>query len=66
MGLKKSRRVLPAKRKSLVHEHGKGTEQAAKATDENEEDALFEAGEFGVCTFLFVYKLVLKSWLYLT
>jgi len=42
-----SRIVLAAKRKSLVHEHGKGSKpQVAKAIDENEEDALFEAGEF--------------------
>ena len=44
----KSRKVLAAKRKSLVHEHGKGNKpQAAQAIDEDEEDALFEAGEFG-------------------
>ena len=43
----KSRKVLAAKRKSLVHEHGKGNKpQAAQATDEDEEDTLFEAGEF--------------------
>ena len=43
----KSRRVLVAKRKSLVHEHGKGHKpQATLATDENE-DVLFETGEFG-------------------
>ena len=36
------------KRKSLVHEHGKGNKpQAAQAIDEDEEDTLFEAGEFG-------------------
>ena len=44
----KSRKVLAAKRKSLVHEHGKGNKpQAAQAIDEDEEDALFAAGEFG-------------------
>lgn len=44
----KSRKVLAAKRKSLVHEHGKGNKsQAAQAIDKDEEDALFEAGEFG-------------------
>ena len=44
----KSRKVLEAKRKSLVHEHGKGNKlQVAQAIDEDEEDALFEAGEFG-------------------
>jgi len=44
----KSRSVLAAKRKSLVHEHGKGNKpQAAQVIDENEEDALFEEGEFG-------------------
>ena len=44
----KSRRVLAAKHKSLVHEHGKGNNPpAAQAIDENEEDALFGAGEFG-------------------
>ena len=44
----KSRKVLAAKHKSLVHEHGKGNNpQAARAIDENEEDALFEAEEFG-------------------
>ena len=44
----KSRKVLAAKRKSLVHEHGKGNKpQAAQAIDEDEEDAFFEAGEFG-------------------
>ena len=32
----------------LVHEHGKGNKpQAVQAIDEVEEDALFEAGEFG-------------------
>ena len=41
-------RLLAAKRKSLVHEHGKGNKpQAAQAIDEDEEDALFKAGEFG-------------------
>ena len=41
-------KVLEAKRKSLVHEHGKGNKpQAAQAIDEDEEDALFDAGEFG-------------------
>ena len=44
----KSRRVLAAKHKSLVHEHGRRNKlQATQAIDENEEDALFEAGEFG-------------------
>ncbi|CAH3041688.1 unnamed protein product, partial [Porites lobata] len=44
----KSRKVLAAKKKSLVHEHGKGNKpQAAQAIDEDEEDALFEAREFG-------------------
>ena len=44
----KSRKVLAAKRKSLVHEHGKGNKpQAAQAIDEDEKDALFETGEFG-------------------
>ena len=44
----KSRKVLEAKQKSLVHEHGKGNKsQAAQAINEDEEDALFEAGEFG-------------------
>ena len=46
----KSRKVLAAKRKSLVHEHGEGNKpQAAQAIDEDEdeEDILFEAGEFG-------------------
>ena len=44
----KSRRVLAAKHKSLVHEHERRNKlQAAQAVDENEEDALFEAGEFG-------------------
>ena len=39
----KLRSVLDSKRKSLVHEHGKGNKpQAAQAIDENEEDALFE------------------------
>ena len=42
------RRVLAAKHKSLVHEHDRRNKlQAAQAIDENEEDALFEAGEFG-------------------
>ena len=37
----KSRKVLAAKRKSLVHEHGKGNKpQAAPAIDEDEEDTL--------------------------
>ena len=42
----KSREVLAAKQKSLVLEHG-NKPQAAQAIDEDEEDALFEAGEFG-------------------
>ena len=38
----KSRKVLAAKRKSLVHDHGKGNKpEAAQAIDEDEEDALF-------------------------
>ena len=45
---KKSRRVLAAKHKSLICEHDRRNEvQAARAFDANEEDALFEAGEFG-------------------
>ena len=46
----KSRKVLAARRKSLVHEHAKGNKpQAAQAIDEDEdeEDVLFEAREFG-------------------
>ena len=44
----KSRKVLAAKRKSLIHEHGKGNKpQAAMALEDEEEDALFEIGEFG-------------------
>ena len=44
----KSRKVLAAKRKSLIHEHGKGNKlQAATALKDEEEDALFEIGEFG-------------------
>ena len=44
----KSRKVLAAKHKLLVHEHDKRNKlQAAQAIDENKEDALFEAGEFG-------------------
>jgi len=44
----KSRKVLAAKRKSLVHEHGKGNKpQAATALEDEEEDALFTTGEFG-------------------
>ena len=44
----KSRRVLAAKHKSLVHEHNRRIKlQATQAVVENEEDALFEAGEFG-------------------
>ena len=44
----KSRKVLFAKRKLLVHEHGKGNKpQAATALEDDEEDALFETGEFG-------------------
>ena len=42
----KSREVLAAKQKSLVLEHG-NKPQAAQAIDEDEEDALFEAREFG-------------------
>ena len=42
----KSREVLAAKQKSLVLEHG-NKPQAAQAIDEDEEDALFEAGECG-------------------
>ena len=37
----KSGKVLAAKRKSLVHEHGKGNKlQAAQAIDEDEKDTL--------------------------
>ena len=44
----KSRKVLSAKCKSLVHEHGKGNKpHAATALKDDEEDALFETGEFG-------------------
>ena len=44
----KSREVLAAKRKSLVHEHGKGNKPLpAQAIDEDEQDALFEAEDFG-------------------
>ena len=44
----KSRKVLAAKRKSLVHKHGRGNKpQAAQAIDEDGENTLFEAGEFG-------------------
>ena len=44
----KNPEVLAAKRKALVHEHGKGNKpQAAQAIDEDEEDALLDAGEFG-------------------
>ena len=44
----KPRKVLAAKRKSLVHEHGKGNKpQAAQTIDGDGEDALFEEGEFG-------------------
>ena len=44
----KSRKVLAAKRKSLVQEHDNGNKlQAAQAIDELEEDVLFEAEEFG-------------------
>ena len=44
----KSRKVLSAKRKSLVHEHGKDNKlQAAMALEDDEEHALFETGEFG-------------------
>ena len=45
----KSRKVpVAAKRKSLIHEHGKGGKlQAAMALEDEEENALFEIGEFG-------------------
>ena len=44
----KSRKVLAAKRKLLVHEHGKGNKpQAATALEDEKEDALFKTGEFG-------------------
>ena len=44
----KSRGVLAVKHRSLVHEHDRRNKlQATQAIDENEEDALFEAGEFG-------------------
>ena len=40
-----SRRLLPAKRKSLVLQHGKGNKlQGTQAIDENEEDVRFKAG----------------------
>ena len=44
----KSRKVLAAKRKSLIHDHGKGNKpKAAQALEDNEEDVLFETGELG-------------------
>ena len=44
----KSRNVLAAKRKSLIHEQGKDSKpQAATALEDEEEDNLFEIGEFG-------------------
>ena len=44
----RSRKVLAAKRKSLIHEHGKGNKlQATTALKDKDEDALFEIGEFG-------------------
>ena len=44
----RSRKVAAARRKSLIHEHGKSNElQAAAALEDEEEDALFEIGEFG-------------------
>ena len=47
-GFEKLRRVLAAKHMSLVHEHNRRNKlEAAQAIDEDEEDALFEAGEFG-------------------
>ena len=46
--LEESRKVLVAKRRVLVHKHGKGNKpQAAEALSEIEEDALFNSGEFG-------------------
>ena len=43
-----SRKVLAAKRKSLIHDHEKGNKpQAAQALEDNEEDVLFETREFG-------------------
>ena len=43
----KSRRVLAAKHKSLVYEHDRRNKlQAAQAVHENEEDVLFEAGDY--------------------
>ena len=44
-----SRKVLAAKRRSLVNTHGKGNKpHAADALDDKEEDALFDSGEFGL------------------
>ncbi|XP_067023735.1 uncharacterized protein [Acropora muricata] len=44
----RSRKVPAARRKSLIHEHGKSNKlQAAAALEDEEEDALFEIGEFG-------------------
>ena len=41
----RSRKVPAARRKSLIHEHGKGNKpQAAAALEDEEEDALFEIG----------------------
>ena len=43
-----SRKVLSAKRRQLVVEHGKGNKpNAARELTEGEEDKLFECGEFG-------------------
>ena len=45
--LKSQERFLAAKRKSLIHEHGKGNKpQATTALKDKDEDALFEIGEF--------------------
>ena len=48
MSFKNREEFLAAKRKSLAFEHcTEKKPQAAQGIDENEEDALFEAGEFG-------------------
>ena len=45
----KSRKVLAAKRKSLMNTVGKGNKpNATRALTDKEEDAIFQAGEFGI------------------
>ena len=46
-----SRKVLAAKRKSLIQKAGKGNRpNSTRSLTDEEEDKLFKSGQFGVCS----------------